>query len=49
MINLEPRSTEFITQGDYDAYVEFSKEDVLNKYHEMNEFIATLEDFLLAE
>jgi uncharacterized protein (UPF0332 family) len=36
-------------QGDYDAYVVFSKEDVLNKYHEMNEFIATLEDFLLAE
>lgn len=36
-------------QGDYDAYVEFSEEDILDKFQEMTEFIANLEAFLLAE
>ena len=33
-------------QSDYDAYVQLTKEDVVNKYHEMKEFIATIENFL---
>ena len=36
-------------QSDYDAYVQLTKEDVVHKYHEMQEFITTIENFLRPE
>jgi len=33
-------------QGDYDTYVEFSKEDVLQKFEQMKDFIHTIEKFI---
>ena len=34
------------TQGDYESYVEFNKEVILEMFVEMNEFIAEIERFL---
>ena len=36
-------------QSDYDVYVQLTKEDVVHKYHEMQEFIAPIENFLRTE
>jgi uncharacterized protein (UPF0332 family) len=36
-------------KGDYDTYVTFSKDDVVQKHEQMKDFIKTIEQFILFE
>ncbi|CAN2039114.1 HEPN domain-containing protein [Candidatus Magnetomoraceae bacterium gMMP-15] len=37
------------TQGDYDAFINFSKNDVLKQFEDMKDFISTVENHILKE
>lgn len=37
------------SEGDYGVFIEFSKEEVLNMFKEMKDFISTIEKFIKSE